>query len=216
MDKLEEEVDNKSTTLAELLTQGHLEDLYEILQEMPTVEVCDFLADRTEEEILQVLDLFPEAERGYILGELEQEVQLKIFHFLDKLHFAPLFSHMASDARADLYQELDREEQVELLPFLTKQVREDVISLSSYPPETAGGIMSTDFATIYNDMTASESIAKIRVDAPSQKMIYYIYVVDHLQRMIGLVTLKDLIMADPNEKIEEILQEFFIKQQSWF
>jgi magnesium transporter len=210
MDQFEVEAGHKSSTLNELLIQGNLKELYEIIQEMPVVEVCDFLNEREEKDILAVLDLFPKAERGHVFSHMEQEAQLKIFHFLDKMNFAPLFTHMDSDIRADLYQELNQKDQVELLPFLSKKIREDVISLSSYPTETAGGVMSTDFATVYNDMTAAEAIAKIREDAPSQKMIYYVYVVDHLQRMIGLVTLKDLIMADPKEVIEEILQEFFV------
>ncbi len=210
MEQLEIDADKKTMTLEELLSQGSLNELFVILQEMPTVEVCDFLNVQTEESIIKILDLFPLAEKGYIFGEMDLETQMKIFHFLDKVNFAPYFSHMASDARADLYQELNQKEQVELLPFLSKKIREDVIALSSYPKEAAGGIMSTDFATVYNDMSAQEALSKIRLDAPSQKMIYYIYVVDHLQRMIGLVTLKDLIMAEPSDKIEQILQEFFV------
>ncbi len=210
MEQLEIDADKKTMTLKELLTQGNLGELFEILQEMPTVEVCDFLDEENEESILKVLDLFPREERGYIFGQLEQEVQIKIFYHLDRVNFADLFSYMASDVRADFYQDLSQQEQIELLPFLSKRIREDVISLSSYPEETAGGIMNTDFATIYIDMTIEESIEKIREDNPSKKMIYYIYVVDHLQRMLGLVTLKDLIMSQPKQKIEEVLQEFFV------
>ncbi len=210
MEQLERDADNKTTTLKELLTLKNLTELFEILKEMPTVEVCDFLNEESEENILEVLNLFPVEERGYIFGDLETEIKRKIFYFIERVHFAQLFSYMASDVRADFYQQLNQEEQVELLPFLSKRIREDVISLSSYPVETAGGIMNTDFATIYIDMTAQDSLSKIRQDNPSKKMIYYIYVVDHLQRMLGLVTLKDLIMADPKDKIEEILQEFFV------
>jgi predicted transcriptional regulator len=117
---------------------------------------------------------------------------------------------MFSDIRADLYQELTKEEQIELIPYLDKIVREDVIILSAYPPETAGGIMSTDFATIFADMTMTEALAKIRKDAPSKDMIYYIYVVDHSMVMKGLVTLKELVMHEPKMKVQEILNEFFI------
>ncbi|MBL7663874.1 MAG: magnesium transporter [Bacteriovoracaceae bacterium] len=210
MENLDEETDKKTTILSDLLVQGSYEELTKIILEMPTVEVCEFLNQQTEEKAFKVLELFPKEQQGTFLSGMDIESQLKLFRILEKPVFAQLFSQMASDARADFYQRLEKKEQGELLPFLQKKIRENVISLSSYPPDTAGGIMSTDFATIYIDMTAEEAMAKIREDAPSKKMIYYIYVVDHLQRMLGIVTIKELIMANPKNKIEDTLQEFFV------
>lgn len=90
-----------------------------------------------------------------------------------------------------------RQKSAGLLPYLSKKVREDVIKLSSYPPETAGGIMSTDYATVHIGMTCAEAINKVRSDSPSMKTIYYMYVVDDEQLMQGFITLKDLIIANP-------------------
>jgi magnesium transporter len=135
---------------------------------------------------------------------------MELFRYYDKLHFAYIFENMYSDVRADLYQELSKEEQIGLLPFLEKKVREDVIALSSYPPDTAGGIMNTDFATVVIHMTAEQAIAKIRKDAPSQKMLYYIYAVDSNMQMLGIVSLKDLIMSEPKTKVSDLIVENFI------
>jgi magnesium transporter len=82
--------------------------------------------------------------------------------------------------------------------------------LSAYPPETAGGIMNTDFATIMITMTCQQALAKIRKDAPSQKMIYYIYVVNEDMELLGLITLKDLIMADPKDIVKELYNDNFV------
>jgi len=117
---------------------------------------------------------------------------------------------MYSDSRADLFQEFKKEEQIEILPYLNKKIREDVIVLSAYPPETAGGIMSTDFATILINMTCQQALAKIRHDAPSQKMIYYIYVVNDEMEMLGIITIKDLIMSDPKDIVKELYNENFV------
>jgi magnesium transporter len=70
--------------------------------------------------------------------------------------------------------------------------------------------MTTDFATIFVDMNAAEAMAKIRKDAPSKDMIYYIFVVDHSMVLKGLVTLKELVMHDPKEKVIEMINEFFV------
>lgn len=70
--------------------------------------------------------------------------------------------------------------------------------------------MSTDFATVLIHMTCQQALAKIRQDAPSQKMIYYIYVVNDDMEMLGIITLKDLIMSDPKDIVRDHLNENFI------
>lgn len=85
-----------------------------------------------------------------------------------------------------------------------------MIALSAYPPETAGGIMNTDFATVQKNMRCDEAIEKVRSDAPSKKTIYYVYVVDAEQKLQGFVTLKDLIMAEPYQLVEQVLHTEFV------
>lgn len=196
--------------LQDLSEQGKTAELVEMFEELPTMDVAEFMEEKPVQEIIDHLRKLDVEDQGRIFSDFSQTIQLKLFHSLDRRTFAQLFAHMYSDIRADLYQELTKEEQIELLPYLDKQVREDVIILSAYPPETAGGIMTTDFATIFADMNAAEALAKIRKDAPSKEMIYYIYVVDHSMVMKGLVTLKDLVMHDPKVRVTEMLNEFFV------
>lgn len=211
IDEKEEGQDSENQELLQDLSeQGKTEELVEMFEELPTMDVAEFMEEKTPDEVIEYLKKLDLEDQGRIFSDFSLELQLKLFHILDRRSFAQIFGQMYSDIRADLYQELTKEEQIELLPYLDKKVREDVIILSAYPPETAGGIMNTDFATIFADMTAAESLAKIRKDAPSKDMIYYIYVVDHSMVMKGLVTLKDLVMSDPKTKVTEILNEFFV------
>lgn len=196
--------------LQDLSEQGKTAELVEMFEELPTMDVAEFMEEKPIDEVVAYLTKLDIDDQGRIFSDFSQNLQLKLFNILDKRTFAKIFAHMYSDIRADLYQELTKEKQIELLPYLDKQVREDVIILSAYPPDTAGGIMTTDFATIFADMSAQEALAKIRKDAPSKDMIYYIYVVDHSMVMKGLVTLKDLVMHDPNETVIDMLNEFFV------
>ncbi len=196
--------------LQDLSEQGKTAELVEMFEELPTMDVAEFMEEKPIDEVMQYLRKLDIEDQGRIFSDISQAIQLKLFHALDRRSFAAVFAHMFSDIRADLYQELSKEEQIELLPYLDKKVREDVIILSAYPPETAGGIMTTDFATIFADMTAAEALAKIRKDAPSKDMIYYIYVIDHSMVMKGLVTLKDLVMHDPKDRVMEMINEFFV------
>lgn len=211
MEENEDKQDTENQDLLEDLSQqGKTAELVEMFEELPTMDVAEFMEEKTPEEVIEYLKRLDIEDQGRIFSDFSLDLQIKLFHTLERKTFARIFGHMFSDIRADLYQELTKEEQIELIPYLDKIVREDVIILSAYPPETAGGIMSTDFATIFADMTMTEALAKIRKDAPSKDMIYYIYVVDHSMVMKGLVTLKELVMHEPKTKVQEILNEFFI------
>lgn len=196
--------------LQDLSEQGKTEELVEMFEELPTMDVAEFLADKPLPEIIAHLRQLDLEDQGRIFSDFSHELQVDIFRNLERRECARLMGHMFSDIRADLYQELSKDEQIELLPYLDKKVREDVIILSAYPPECAGGIMTTDFATIFADMSAAEAMAKIRKDAPSKDMVYYIYVVDHSMVMKGFVTLKDLVLSEPANKVTELLTEFFV------
>ena len=195
---------------SEGLEQGRYEELLPEIQKLPTIEVAEILMELSEERFLEVFPLFTQEQQAQIFSDLSFDLQYLLFDQLDPWQFAGIFEEVPSEIRADFFQEITREEQIQLLPYLIKSVRKDVIELSKYPPETAGGIMSTDFATVLESMSATEAIAKVRSDAPSKKMVYYIYVVDHNMTMKGFITLKDLIMAEPHQKVGDILKSEFV------
>lgn len=178
----------------QLLEQQEEEQLVALLCDAPIIEVAEFLAQQPPQKFLALLRRLPQELQGAIFADFEEEQQLALYQALNKKDFAGIFSHIPSHQRAEFYQQLRDKEQVQLLPYLSKKTREDVITLSSYPPETAGGIMSTDFATVIEDMTVKQAIQKLREDSPSKKMIYYIYVVDKNMQLLGFVSLKDLII----------------------
>lgn len=208
MDKFE--LDDKIALLNNILETGNPVALKEALEDFPTAMVIDFFENKDNTEIVRFLNLLDNEDKGRIFSYLPIEKQYELSKILDKWTFSKIFTHMYSDLRADLYQEMTPEEQIDLLPYLDKKTREDVIVLSSYPPETAGGIMSTDFATIMINMTCKEALAKIRQDAPSQKMIYYIYVVNDNMEMLGIITIKDLILSDPKDIVREKFNDNFV------
>jgi magnesium transporter len=203
----------ETTNLAQwtqLLEQQQEKQLIILLCDAPTIEVAEFLAQQPSPKLLALLALLPQELQGAIFADFEEEQQLILYQLLNKKDFAGIFSHIPSHQRAEFYQQISDKEQVQLLPYLSKKIREDVITLSAYPPETAGGIMSTDFATVIEDMTVKQAIQKLREDSPSKKMIYYIYVVDKDMQLLGFVSLKDLIMATPDEKVASVLHENFV------
>jgi magnesium transporter len=191
----------------------HIDQIIEmvpVMKKMPVVEVAEILHAIDETYLFNILDRFSLEQQGLIFSEFPMVKQLNLFKTVSQKRFAQIFENMPSDNRADFFQHLTQKEQSSLLPFLSKKVKEDVIKLSAYPPETAGGIMSTDFAIVESQMSCAEAIEKVRSDAPSKKTVYYIYVVDSNQRLQGFITLKDLIMAEPYTKVENALHSDFV------
>ncbi|TVR71206.1 MAG: magnesium transporter [Marinilabiliales bacterium] len=202
--------DQRHSIVRGLIEADEMEALGAILKKMPSVETAELLKNLSGEQILKLLPDFADEDLGDIASNMEMEQLLELFDIADRRLFARIFTNMSSDIRADLYQELDKDQQLELLPFLDKRTRENVIFLSSFPEETAGSIMITDFATVRADMTVNRAIEKIRQDAPSKKMIYYVYVVDENMKLRGFVTLKDIIMAEPDTPVGDILHSDFV------
>ncbi len=208
--EVKDQQEQKLSIIRGLIEANELEALSAILRKMQAVEVADILDELNEEQLLAVLPVFEAEDLGYIASNMDMDLLVRLFELVDRKFYAMIATNMSSDVRADLYQELGKDKQLELLPYLDKKTREDVIHLSSYPPETAGSIMVTDFATILAGMTVTQALEKIRKDAPSKKMIYYVYVVDEQMKMKGFVTLKDLIMAEPSTLVKDILHEDFV------
>ncbi|MDP7319297.1 MAG: magnesium transporter [Bacteriovoracaceae bacterium] len=207
---MEEKEDEKEIQLLEIFQSGNKEKIKEALEEFPTAFIVDILIEKEEIEAIKFLKMIDTEDAGRIFSYFPIEKQYELSKILDKRLFSDIFTYMYSDVRADLFQEFSKEEQIELLPYLNKKTREDVIVLSAYEPETAGGIMNTDFATILIHMTCQQALAKIRHDAPSQKMIYYIYVVNDDMEMLGIITIKDLIMADPKDIVRDLYNDNFV------
>jgi magnesium transporter len=116
---------------------------------------------------------------------------------------AKVLENVSIDKAVDIFEELDEELSEDALTYLDPKIKEGMASLAKYPEDTAGGIMNPDFFAIDKDLTVEEAIEEIR-RASKEKRIIYVYVIDKHNHLIGVVTLRALITADKNEKIENI------------
>jgi len=186
-------------------------DYASVLNKMPVVEVAELLEKlESDYDRIDVMSQFPIDRQALILADLPITVQLSLFNAMSRKAFATIFEQMPTQSQVDFFQFLSKEAKTEILPFLSKSVRENILRLSAYPPDAAGGIMSLDYASVFERMTCAEAIAKVRADAPSKKLVYYVYVVNDEQTLLGFVTLKDLIMAEPSQMIADVVHREFV------
>jgi magnesium transporter len=132
--------------------------------------------------------------------------QIELVKAGDRAHLGPLIEWMAPDNRDDLLRELDPELVEEILPLVAKAERHDIRMLLSCPEGSAGSLMTTEYASLPADITAGEAITRLRSQAPNSESIYYIYVLDAERRLLGFVSLRDLILAKPMALVADLMQ----------
>jgi magnesium transporter len=119
----------------------------------------------------------------------------------------PWLRLLAPDDAADVIQEVSREERPGLLALLDEPTRREVSALLAYAEDEAGGLMNPRYARLRPDMTADEAILYLRKQAQGHlDTIYYIYVLDEEQRLLGVVSFRDLFAASPEQRVRDIMR----------
>ncbi len=192
--------------LRELIIERNEAALREFFVGHHPADAAELLDDLQPEEAQFVLNLFDGRERAAIFSYLEPELQDGIAGLTERGAMATLLTYMSHDERADLVGRLPHERVEQILPLLAHAEREDIRNLASYDEGTAGAVMTSDYATVPAEITAAAAIERLRREAPDRETIYYCYVVDEQRRLIGIVSLKDLILAAPNRPVSQIMQ----------
>jgi magnesium transporter len=160
--------------------------------------IVEQLAPRDRAGILASLD---DERAADVIEELEAADQVDVLEGLPPEKAADILEEMGPDEAADLMADLSPERQAELLGLMEPDEAADVRALLSYEEETAGGLMTTDFITVSPDETAQQVIDRLRELAPSADQVYYLYVTDADRRLLGTVTLRGLIVANPSTRV---------------
>src|SRR5205823_5934613 len=127
---------------------------------------------------------------------------------------ADILEEMAPDEAADLLQDLPEERREELVELMQKDEAEDVEELLTYPEDSAGGIMTTDFIALAAGLTAAQAIDKLRELQPDPELTYYLYVIDAQGGLDGVISLRDLVVARPETKLADVMDPHVLKVEA--
>ncbi len=191
--------------IREFLAKKDIESLREFCKNTHPGLVAEFLSPLSPREIWSILKYIEPDLRAEIFSHLDLDLQIRMTEELSRQDLAVLISEMSPDDRVDLLKRLPEDKREALLPAIAQAEREDIRKLSSYPEGTAGSVMTSDYATLPPDITASQALERLRMEAPDKETIYYCYVVDENRRLLGLVSLKDLILARPDTLVKDIM-----------
>ncbi len=190
-------------TLSNAIEQQQFDKAIKQVQALRPIDIADVLALIEPAFAWQLLERLPN--RSTIFSYLEADIQLALAEEFPQDSLARLVGEMPADERADLYKYLNQGQRDALLPVLAQAMREDIRRLSSYHEGTAGALMTTDYATLGAQMDVAEALASLRREAPDAETIYHAYVIDEQRKLLGVVSLRGLILAAPERLISDIM-----------
>ncbi len=175
-------------------------------------DIAQILSDVSQKDrkaIFESLDLQTAAEA---IHELEPKIQAKIIADMDREQAADILEAMPPDEAADLVADLPEEHAKEILDLMEAEEAEDVQELLVHEEDTAGGLMTNEYISFTPELTVEESFREYRLEAPNVEAAsaYMLYVTDAQERLLGEVSLKDLVLASPRKKIGDIMNTDFI------
>jgi magnesium transporter len=177
-------------------------------------DIADIVEEMTADERRKVFEQLDVETAAEALSEVEPEMQASIVSDLDEERAADILEEMAPDEAADLLQDLPEERREELVDLMQKEEKEDVEELLTYPEDSAGGIMTTDFVALPAELTAAQAIDRLRELQPDPELTYYLYVVDAQGRLDGVISLRDLVVAKPDAKLADVMDPHVLKVEA--
>jgi CBS domain-containing protein len=177
----------------------------EKISELHPADLAELISDLKRmhgDNLLAALDVKTLADT---LEEVEPDFQASLVEDMPDEKVADVLEEMAPDEAADLLAELPQDRSRDLLDLMQEEEAEDVRRLLTYPEESAGGIMTTDFVVLPEGLTAGAAIARLRETARENETLTYIYVADSRDHLVGVVSLHELVLADPATPVAEFM-----------
>ncbi|HEV7180600.1 MAG TPA: CBS domain-containing protein [Candidatus Baltobacteraceae bacterium] len=187
-------------------SQVHLSVTESKLSRLHPSELAEIISDLSAREAAAVVRQLDDETAADAFEHLDADTQRTLIEDIGTERAADIIEEMDSDDAADLLSELDEDQQRELLAEMNEYTASELRELVKYAEDTAGGLMTTDYTWIYPHRTAEATIRKIREIAPTSEFIYYLYVVDKSDALLGVLTLRTLLLAPPEAVIETIME----------
>jgi magnesium transporter len=191
--------------LREMLLENDARAMREFCDVFHAGVIAETLEVLTNEEIRRVLSETNLRRQVEIFEYISLPRQIELVKCLDKPHLSSLLEVMAPDDRANLLRTMDPGDVETLLPLIAQAERSDIRRLLSYPEHSAGSIMTTEYASLREDMSVREALDQLRTQAPNRETIYYLYVLDEARHLHGFVSLRKLILARPDVLVSEMM-----------
>jgi magnesium transporter len=194
--------------LSELIAKDHSKEITALFEEVHFADIAEVLDELDFDEAIYIIKLLDSEKTSEILTELDEDIREKILENLSAQEIADEIGEMDSDDAADIIGELSIERQKRVINALEDDVlKADIKELLSYADNTAGALMAKELVKVYETWTVAGCMRRIRGQAAEVTRVHSIYVVDKDDKLVGRLSLKDLIIAKSDQKIADISKD---------
>lgn len=184
------------------------------LAKMHRADLADIVEQLDSEAQDYVLSTFDTEMAADIIEEIEPELQASTLESIEPERAADILEDMDRDEAADVLGDLPADRAADLLNRMDQEAANEVRELLAYPEDSTGGIMTTSYIAIPADLTAEQTLNRLRELAPDAEDIYYLYVTEPDETLIGVISLRDLVVAKPAQRVREFMTAPVIQVQA--
>lgn len=193
-------------TIKEMIEQRDFSSIKDALGELPPSDIAELLEDIDEaEDRALIFRLLPHEVATPCFEYMSVEAQQELLEGLGTEKVRRLLEDMSPDDRTALLEELPAEVTLKLLNLLSPEERREAQALLAYPEESVGRLMTPDFIHLFEDQTVEAALQTIRRVGIRSETVYDCYVTDRDRKLMGVVSLKDLVLADPDTRVAEVM-----------
>lgn len=182
-----------------------MDNIQEIIIELQPYDIAVLYLDLANKHRLKFLKFLTDEQIAQLVQELDHDHQVDILQKIGIQTSASVMEIMETDDLVDIMNELPAEKIDELLGVMDQETSESIQDLLQYAPNTAGGIMTNQYVWVKKDYTVKDAIDKLREFASMTRNVYYLYALDENKRLVGVVSYRNLLLAEQDERIEDLM-----------
>lgn len=197
-------------TVEDMLEARNYEALRDYLSELHPYEIASLLEEFEEPEQITILSLTPPETAAEALEHLDYDDQYRLLDHSDKAVAKAILAAMGRDAIADLLMAIHPNKAQQIMAMVPEEDLESIKYLMTYPEDSAGGIMSLDYIQAREYWTIEQVIRHFRKVGQKQSIANYIYIVDAIGKLVGVLSLKELLLNDPKSLVSDVMHKNII------
>ncbi len=202
-----QEMEQKFEDLEKMLDTRHYADFRHELEDLNPVDAAEFFDELEPHRIPAVFKLLDKDTAADVFAELDIDTQERIIAAMTDREVSQIVEELALDDATEMLKELPANMVRRIMKNATPETRTDINRLLAYPEDSAGSVMTAEFIDLQRSMTCAEAIAHIRATGLDKETVYVAYVTDSARVLQGIVPLRSLLFASPDERIEDIMDE---------
>lgn len=205
---MEEKIEELERQIKDLLAVKKYHQIREILVDLNEADIAEIIETIDDkEDVVRIFRLLPKDSAADVFSYIPVEYEQMIIESLTNLEIGQIMNDLYSDDAVDMLEEMPANVVKRVLAVTDKETRREINSLLKYPEDSAGSIMTVEFVDLRAYMSVSDAIERIRKIGLDKETINICYVTDAQKHLLGIITLREIILADANESIKELMTE---------